>query len=257
MLEAYYRPDSLEEAVALLEDKEKGLKPLGGGTILSRQRTGQFGVVDLQNLGLDQIELRGGRILVGAAARMHALLSHPDIHSEIKRAVEIDASENIRNMATLAGWLVSSDGRSILSTVLLALDTTLTWAPGGKRVRLGDWFPVRKQEEPGVMITQLEWQARPKLVFEYAARAPKDRPILIVAAVQWDSGRTRIALGGYGAEPIIAMDGTGSDGAELASRDAYADAGDQWASAAYRQDVAAKLALRCLERIDAVKESEA
>ena len=257
MIEAYYRPDSIEEAVNLLQDKEKNLRPLGGGTTLSRQHEGQFGVVDLQNIGMDQIEQRGGRILVGAAAHMQSLLAHPDIHSEIKRAIKIDASENIRNMASLAGWLVSSTGRSVLSTVLLALDTTLTWAPGGNRVRLGDWLPIRRQEQPGVLITEAEWQTQPKLVFEYASRSPKDRPILIVAAAQWDSGRTRIALGGYGDEPIIALDGPESNGAELASRDAYSDAGDQWATAVYRQDVASKLALRCLERIDALKESEA
>lgn len=257
MIEAYYRPESLEEAISLLADKEQNLKPLGGGTFLSRQHTAKFGVVDLQNIGLDQIEQRGGRILVGAATWMNAVVAHPDIQPEIKRAVEIDASENVRNMATLAGWLVTCDGRSILSTVLLALDATLTWAPDGKRVRLGDWFPIRKQEQPGVLVTAIEWQAQAKVVFEYSARSPKDRPILIVAAAQWGSGRTRIALGGYGAEPIIAMDGPESSGAELASRDAYADASDQWASAAYRQDVAAKLALRCLERIDAIEESEA
>jgi CO/xanthine dehydrogenase FAD-binding subunit len=256
MIEAYFRPETLEEAVALLQDKEQNLKPLGGGTFLSRQHRTKFGVVDLQNIGLDQIEQRSGKTILGAAAKMHALAAHPNIQPEIKRAVEIDASENIRNMASMAGWLVSCDGRSVLSTVLLALDADLTWAPEGKSVRLGDWFPIRKQEQPGVLITHIEWHAQTKVVFEYAARSPKDRPILIVAAAQWSSGRTRIALGGFGAEPIIAMDGPESGGAELASRDAYADAGDQWASAAYRQDVAAKLALRCLERLDATDESE-
>ena len=257
MIEAYYRPESLAEAITLLKDEEKNLKPLGGGMFLSRQHTAQYGVVDLQKVGLDQIEKRGGRILIGAAVRMHALLAHPDIHSEIKRAIEIDASENIRNMATLAGWLVSGSGRSIFSTVLLALDTTLTWAPEGKRVRLGDWLPLRKQEQPGVLMTSAEWLAQPKLMFEYAARSPKDRPILIAAAAKWDSGRTRIALGGFGEEPIIALDGPDSGGAEAASRDAYAEAGDQWATAVYRREVASKLTLRCLERIHAIKESEA
>ena len=112
------------------------------------------------------------------------------------------SAENLRNMATLGGWLVSSDGRSILSTLLLALDTTLTWEPDKARVRLGNWLPVRDQESPGVLMTELEWWLRPHLVFEYAARSPKDRPILVVAAAQWGSGRTRIALGGYGNSAI-------------------------------------------------------
>jgi len=256
MIEEYYRPASVEEAVTLLNDDKKVLKPLGGGTTLSRQQAGKFGVVDLQSAGLDQIEKRGQRIMAGAMVRLNALLDHPDVHPEIQRAIRIDVSENIRNSATVGGWLVSGNGRSIFSTVLLALDTTLTWEPNGERVRMGNWLPLREQEPPGVLMTEAEWWLRPYLAFEYVARSPKDRPILIVAAAQWDSGRTRIALGGYGEEPIIAMDGPEDRGVDVACRDAYYEAGDQWATAVYRREVAPKLALRCLDRIDAIRESE-
>jgi len=257
MINDYYRPDTFEQAIALLTDVRKKCKPLGGGTRLSRQQGGEFGVVDLQNVGLDKIKEQGQRIMVGAAARIHSLLEHPDIHTEIKRAIRIDTSENIRNMATLGGWLVSSDARSILSTVLLAVDATLTWKPGEKRIRMGNWLPMRNQEPPGVLMTTVEWWMRPHLVFEYVARSPKDRPILIVAAAQWGSGRTRSALGGYSNTPIIAMDGPDNSGVDVASHDAYFDAEDQWAMADYRREVASKLARRCLDRIDALKESEA
>jgi len=53
------------------------------------------------------------------------------------------------------------------------------------------------------------------------------------------------------------MDGPEEGGVDAASRDAYYDAEDQWASALYRREVASKLALRCLERINETKESEA
>jgi CO/xanthine dehydrogenase FAD-binding subunit len=257
MISDYYRPETVDDALVLLTDTKKKCRPLGGGTKLSRQHRGEFAVVDLQNVGLDKIGRQEQRIHVGAAVRMASLLEHEDIHSEIKRAIKIDATANLRNMATLGGWLVSSDGRSVLSTVLLALDATLTWEPGGERVRIGDWFPIREEESPGVLITDVEWWLRSRLVFDYVARSPKDQPILIAAAAQWDSGRTRIALGGYGKVPIVAMDGPDDTGVDVASRDAYYDAEDQWATAVYRRQVAAKLALRCLDRIDAIKESEA
>ncbi len=257
MIKTYYRPKTLDEAVDLLNDPSKHLKPLGGGTRISRQQTGDFGVVDLQDAGLDQVTSRGQRLAAGAAVRLDKLLDHPDVHLEIKRAIRIDVSENLRNMATLGGWLMSSDGRSVLSTVLLALDATLTWAPDEERVRLGNWLPVRADESHGVLITELEWWLRPHLVFEYVARSPKDRPVLVVAAAQWGSGRTRIALGGFGQSAIIALDGPEDSGVDVASRDAYYDADDQWATALYRREVASRLALRCLDRIDAIKESEA
>jgi CO/xanthine dehydrogenase FAD-binding subunit len=257
MINEYYRPDTVEDALALLTDSEKKYRPMGGGTTLSRQHRGQFGVVDLQNTGLDRIEKQGQRIHVGAAVRIAALLDHDDIHPEIKRAIKIDITSNLRNMATLGGWLVSSDGRSVLSAVLLALDATLTWEPGDERVRMGNWLPLRDDEPPGVLMTDVEWWLRPHIIFEYVARSPKDRPILIAVAAQWGSGRTRITLGGYGQAPIVAMDGPDDTGVDVASRDAYHDAEDQWATAVYRREVAAKLALRCLDRIDAIKESEA
>lgn len=257
MITEYFRPASVEEALALLSERGGKRKPLGGGTSLSRQQAGEFSVVDLQRCGLEEITRQNNHIQVGAMVRLSELLAHLDIHPEIKRAIRIDTSENNRNMATLGGWLISSNGRSIFSTLLLALDSTLTWEPQTNMVKMGDWLPLRKKEAPGLLLTEVGWAVDLHLVFESVARSPKDQPTLIVAVAQWKSGRTRIALGGFGREAIIAMDGPDESGADLACRDAYFDAGDPWATAEYRREVAASLALRCIERLHAMKESEA
>lgn len=256
MIKEYFRPGSVEEAVKLLKAESTILKPLAGGTNISRNQADVGGVVDLQNVGLDKIETRGQRIVAGAMVRLSQLAAHPDVNKAIKEAIVLDASLNIRNMASLGGWLITSDARSILSTVLLALDTTLTWEPDGNRVRMGNWLPMREVERPGVLMTEVEWWLRPVVVFEYVARSPKDRPSLIVAAAQWGSGRTRVVLGGYGEAPIVAMDGPEDRGVDVAVRDAYYEAEDQWATALYRREVAPRLALRCLDRIDALKKGE-
>ena len=256
MIAEYFRPSSVTEAMELLTEPDKTRKPLGGGTQLSRNQMKEFGVVDLQDTGLDQIDVTIREVTAGAMVRLSDLLTHSDVHPEIKRAVRIDASENIRNAASLGGWMVSSGGRSILSAVLLALDATLTWEPDNVSIRLGDWLPLRAQESPGTLMTGLTWSKQPNLTFEYVARTPKDRPILIVAVAQWPSGRTRVALGGYSDSAVIAMDGTEEEGIDLAVRDAYYEAGDQWATAHYRREVASKLALRCLDKLHNLKESE-
>jgi CO/xanthine dehydrogenase FAD-binding subunit len=257
MMGEYFRPSSVEEALLLLSEAKKDRKPLGGGTSLSRKNGATFDVVDLQNTGLDQITKGTQGISVGAMVRLDTLMNHAEVHPEIKRAIQIDASENIRNMATLGGWLVSSDGRSLVTTVLLALDVSLTWQPGDVQVGLGDWLPLRRQNQIGLLLTETAWQTGTQLVFEYVARSTKDRPIMVVAVAQRGSGRTRVALGGFGEAPIIAMDGMSSDGADIASLDACFEAEDQWASALYRREVAAKLALRCVDRLNARHESEA
>jgi CO/xanthine dehydrogenase FAD-binding subunit len=256
MINEYLRPESVKEAIKLLTDPEQKRKPLGGGTRLSRQQTDFFGVVDLQQAGIDEIVTTGSEILAGAMVTLSTLAAHPDINPEIQRAIRIDASENIRNAATLGGWMITGSGRSIFLTLLLAMDAGLIWEPGEKQVQMGDWLPLRSQESPGVLITSVMWRKDLKVAFEYVARSPKDRPILILAAAKWGSGRTRIALGGYGPSPIVALDGPDDGGVDVASRDAYYDADDQWATAEYRREVAPKLALRCLDRINTLKEGE-
>lgn len=257
MINEYFRPNSVEEVLQLLMESEKNRRPLGGGTTVSRQQDGLSGVVDLQQAGLDYIDSSAQNLQVGAAVRLAALLEHLEVDLEIKRAISIEANQNIRNVATLGGWVISGDGRSILSTLLLAMDSILTWEPENQRIHMGDWLPLRKEGSPGVLLHHLAWFKGLNAAFEYVARSPKDRPTLIVAAAQWGSGRTRIALGGYGSEPIVAVDGPDDSGVDLASQDAYTAADDQWATALYRREVAAKLALRCLDRINAMKGSEA
>jgi CO/xanthine dehydrogenase FAD-binding subunit len=110
---------------------------------------------------------------------------------------------------------------------------------------IGDFLPLR----PRGLITTINIPLNVKLAFEYVSRTPADKPIVCAALAQWNSGRTRLAVGGYGASPMLAMDGTESEGLETAARNAFHEATDEWGSAEYRMDVAATLAKRCLESI--------
>jgi CO/xanthine dehydrogenase FAD-binding subunit len=78
-------------------------------------------------------------------------------------------------------------------------------------------------------------------------------PVVCAALAQWSSGRTRLALGGYGQSPLLALDGLEADGLAAAAQNAFHEATDAWASAAYRMDVAATLAKRCLEKVEKLK----
>jgi hypothetical protein len=60
----------------------------------------------------------------------------------------------------------------------------------------------------GWLIISISIPLNVKLSFEYVARTPADKPIVCAAVAQWNSGRTRLALGGYGKIPMLAMDGT-------------------------------------------------
>jgi len=85
---------------------------------------------------------------------------------------------------------------------------------------------------------------------ELVGRSAQDRPIVCVAVSMWPSGRTRVALGGYGPVPICVLDNPEPGEAIIAAEEAFRSADDQWGSSAYRMDVAGKLVKRILETKD-------
>ena len=264
MITTYHRPKTLDEALTLLT--QPNTFPLGGGTLLSHLMTESVEVVDLQSLGLDTVKKNGQNLELGATLTLQVLLESEHCPDALKSALKLEAPLNIRNSATVAGTLVSCDGRSTFASVLLATDAKLEIRElelGDSTVQtqtsnLGDFLPLREQIR-GKLITKIIMPLNVKLAFEYVARTPADKPIVCAALAQWNSGRTRLAVGGYGKSPMLAMDGDlsspagrGTEGEGLiavAARNAFHEATDEWASAEYRMDVASTLAQRCLENI--------
>ena len=259
MITQYYRPQTLEEALQLLSREDT--RPLGGGTLLSRPNEEFFSVVDLQTLGLDQLRKSGGNLQIGATVTLQTLLESSFAPKTLKTALALEAPLNLRTMGTVAGTLVTGDGRSTFAVVMLALDAKMTFAPGNEKIPLGDYLPTRVGADgvrpvpavhslppagPGKLITKIEIPLNVRLAFETVARTPADKPIVCAALAQWPSGRTRLAVGGWGQAPTLALDGNGPDDLEAAAHNAFSEAGDEWASKEYRNEIAAVLAKRCL-----------
>jgi CO/xanthine dehydrogenase FAD-binding subunit len=247
--------------------------PLGGGTLLSRPtpfdpaqgKPDPVQVVDLQLLGLNSLNKKGGDLELGATLTLQTLLESEHCPEALKPAIKLEAPINIRNSATIAGTLVTSDGRSPFATALLALDAKIELKSIDKQelanmeaesrepehdiatLGLGEFLPMRSDHLQGTLITSITLPLNTKFAFEFVSRTPADKPIICAALTQWNSGRTRLVLGGYGKSPMLAMDGTEAEGLDAAARNAYHEANDEWASAEYRMDVAAVLAKRCLE----------
>jgi len=249
MIIEYHRPQTLDEALKLLQREGVRTVPIGGGTSLRRILEEDVAAVDLQALSLNTVQARGNRLYLGATCTLQQLLEQENMAPALIKAIRHEATHNLRQVATVVGSLLASDGRSPLATVMLALDARLTLSPGEETINIGDLLPVEREILQGRLVTQIDIPRKVQVAYEYVARTPADRPIVCVAAARWPSGRTRVALGGYGSTPSLALDGPEPDGAELAARDVYQNAGDEWASAEYRQDVAGTLACRCLEQL--------
>jgi CO/xanthine dehydrogenase FAD-binding subunit len=263
MITAYHRPTTLDEALTLLT--QPNVLPLGGGTLLSKPNTASVEVVDLQSLSLDTLKKQGNQLEIGATVTLQQLLESQYCPEPLKLALRLEAPFNLRNAATAAGTLVSCDGRSTFTAMMLAMDARLEIKsisqieliemeidarppkPDVASLGLGEFLPLRAEQIQGKLITSITVPLNVKLAFDYVSRTPADKPIVCAALAQWNSGRTRLVLGGYGKSPSLAMDGTEAEGIDTAARNSFYEATDEWGSAEYRMDVAATLARRCLE----------
>jgi CO/xanthine dehydrogenase FAD-binding subunit len=250
----YHRPKSIDEALKLLSRPSPLTLPLGGGTVLNLSSPPDCAVVDIQDLGLTNLEEKSDMLIVGAMVTLQSLAGYAgqqatDTGAVLKRVIEYESTYNTRQCATLGGLVASAGGRSPLGTVLLALDCQLTLVPGNQRLLFGELLPLRQENLKGKLITEVGIPLKAGLAFEYVARSPADRPIVCTAVAVWPSGRTRIALGGYGKAPLLAMDGPNAEGGVEAARDAYSSAQDDWGSGEYRREVAGILTRRCLDSL--------
>ena len=250
MIIEYHRPSTVEAALKLLRRKQPETRPLGGGTQLSAPSSAAVAAVDLQKLKLNKIALRGKTLNIGATATLQALLETEGIPPALAAAIRHEASYNLRQAATVAGSLVGADGRSPFAAAMLALDAQLTLQPKDEVLGYGELLALRREKLRGKLITKITIGLQAKLTYEYVARTPADLPIICIALATWPSGRTRLALGGFGAAPTLVLDGRDSTGLAEAMENALGGADDPWASAEYRIEAGKSLLVRAQAELE-------
>ncbi len=252
MITEYHRPETVEDLIKLISRKKPRTLVLGGGLFINEVIKEPVAVADLQALGLNKIRKKGKELQIGAAATLESLLAVQDLQPAIRQAIQHQETLNRRQVATLAGSLITAGGRSPVGGGFLALDADLEITGADlklEKVHLGELLPHREEKIQGRLIKEIAIPAEVKIAYHYAARSPADQPIVGAFAAVWPSGRTRVVLIGFGDLPLMVFDGPDGIGAEIAARDAYSEAGDSWSSAAYRSDAAGILVRRCLDQI--------
>jgi 2-furoyl-CoA dehydrogenase FAD binding subunit len=249
MIVDYYRPKDVPEALKLLENQDIRAVLIGGGTAIDRFGDEPIVVVDLQDVGLGEIHKKGKFLEIGATATLQSLYDALQIPDELRKVIMREATHNMRQAATVAGTLIASDGRSPFTAAMLALDAAVTLFPGDELITLGNLLLMREQKLGSRIVTKVSIPLNVKLAYEYVSRTPADLPIVNASVAVWPTGRTRVILGGYGAVPTLSSDGPEQGGEETAAKDAFSQAGDEWASAKYRMEVAPILVQRCFSKI--------
>jgi carbon-monoxide dehydrogenase medium subunit len=273
----YHRPDSVEEALALLAEHGYDAKLLAGGQSLvpaMNFRLAQPAVlVDLNRVpGLDVIEEDGGVVRVGAMVRQRAAERSAVLAARaplVTEALPSVAHAQIRNRGTVGGSIAHADPAAELPAVMLALGARLhVRGPGGARVVPAEEFFTglfATALEPEEMLVAAEIPAAAPghgFAFEEISRRHGDFALAgVAAAVRVDAdGRcagVRVALLSVGEGPVLAATDAllGHAPSPEAIRAAAADAaaaidppGDIHATSDYRRELVSVLVRRVLPR---------
>ena len=142
----YVRPESLEEALAALEEGGPDAKPIAGGQslvpALNLRLVRPTLLVDLNHAGLDGVAVNGA-LTVGATTRQAALLSDERVHPLVREALPFVGHFVTRNRGTVGGSIAHADGAAELPLCLAALDgKVVVDGPSGRRVVAADEFFV-------------------------------------------------------------------------------------------------------------------
>ncbi|MBN2033660.1 MAG: FAD binding domain-containing protein [Deltaproteobacteria bacterium] len=148
--EAYFLPQSLEEALAILEEKQRAARILAGGTDLvlqqRRARNKAKMLVDISRIpGLSQIVKEDDLIHIGAMCT-HSDAANSTLLNQYLPALSCACSQigspQIRNMGTLVGNIVSAQPGADAALALHAFETSVTIAAyaGTRQMSLPDIY---------------------------------------------------------------------------------------------------------------------
>ena len=270
---AYYSPETVEEAVALLAGE--GRTVIAGGTDLlvnPRYMVGVREVVDIRRLGLAYIRVEDGWLRIGAGATMRMVAQHPVVqelaNGILARGAAVCGSPNIRNMATLAGNVASALPSADTPPALLALNAQalLIGTQGVRLVPLEQFFtgPAKSvRERELIQEIRIPLGESVQGGFYKIGRTAEDISLVnAAAALSIRDGlirSARVVLGAVAPTPLRAVQAeaalngqppteeTLQRAAEIAREEAR-PISDQRASADYRRRMSGVAALRALRQ---------
>ena len=271
----YVRPESLDEALAVLAEHGDEAKVLAGGCslvpILNMRLARPEVLVDVNRLqALGGVHAANGTVVTGATVRQVELERSP----VLRRALPLAAACApyighfvTRNRGTIGGSLAHADARGELPLALLTLGGSVTARSGrGERAIAADdlfVYHFTSALEPDELLTGVRWPAAaPGWGYGFAEMAQRhgDYALAMAACALRRTGggvaEARIGLGAVADRPLLAAEAAAGlvsqnlDGA--AGDEAITEAGrlasaasepfdDLHATAAYRRHLVARL----------------
>ena len=222
----FERPETLEEAVAILESQGDRAMLLAGGTdliIALRQGKQHPGVVvDAKRIPelAPAIRKAGSRLSISADTVMTDIAADATVREHFPALAEAAAAVGavqIRNRATIAGNICNASPAADTAPPLLAYSAAvIAYGPAGlRRIPIEKFFagPGQTTLARGELVTAIElgWPAGPagSAFGRLTRRRGADLASVSVAACVDGSGRTRLGFGAVGPRPLLATDDSG------------------------------------------------
>jgi carbon-monoxide dehydrogenase medium subunit len=223
---AYARPETVGEAVALLDEHGDDAQLLAGGTdLVIGFREGWIRpklVIDLKRVAelLPRIEETDGVVSISASTVMSDIAGHPAIQEYFPALVEaanVVGSVQIRNRATLAGNICNGSPAADCAPPLLVYDAVaVIVGPGGeRRMPIDDFIvgPNKVALERGELLAAFELPV-PAEPFGCAytrltRRWGTDLASITLCCGVGTDGVTRLAYGSVGPRAWLVLDETG------------------------------------------------
>jgi aerobic carbon-monoxide dehydrogenase medium subunit len=239
----YVRPESVEEALRILDEHGGTARVLAGGQslvpILQMRLMQPSVVIDINRLpGLDEVRAEGRVTVLGAMARYATIEKSPIVSERLpllQHVVRYVGDLQVRNRGTIGGSLAQADPTGEMPLAALALDATIVAASvsGTREIPADDLFEgsYTTTLEPEEMITEVHFPVTPSgFAFIERNRKHNDFAVISVAVVgnrgtdeRWSD--LRIALGGVNDRAVLATDAAGLVEGTSLDDDAIAAAG--------------------------------
>ena len=223
----YIRPDSTDEAIALLDEHGDAARVLAGGQSLMAMLNLRLAepevLIDVSRLvELDVIRESGGKIQVGAAVTQNKLLAWPALAEKLPllaKMLPFVGHFQTRNKGTVCGSIAHADPSSEipLAFAMLGGEVVLR-SKMGTRVLPAKEFQLEMlttAREPEELITAVRFPlpSEKQIAFREVARRHGDFAIIAIAAIVEGQNKVRLGVGGMSGRPTVRQISANGDAA--------------------------------------------
>ena len=213
----YVRPDSADEAVAVLAEYGDAASVLAGGQSLMAMlnlRVAEPAVlIDIARLEeLDYVRVADDKVEVGAAVTQNRLKDWAELAGKLPllaTALPFVGHFQTRNRGTVCGSIAHADPSSEIPLVLATLGgEVLLRSPRGTRVLAAGEFQrgmltTARAADELIVAVRFPTQSTRRVAFREVARRHGDFAIIAIAAYVEDRNTLRIGIGGVADRPAV------------------------------------------------------